>query len=425
MVLHKLVAVVLFGLSCHIIAEGRPPPVRMLDDTLVRWPEDFNGVAVVPSHVRHVGFAAFAQCKSLTGVVLPRSIETIGQSAFMGCERLRDMRIPSSVTNIGGAAFANCLTLTSVVVRARIEKIPGSMCSGCYGLKYVELPYGVSEVDDGAFCGCRSIVDMCIPESVKRIGHSAFSGCCRIRKMVLPKRMKRIDNFAFYGCYDLRYLVAGPELKKVGANAFRDCPNLRGFVVEGMSSAVNDGILTEGAGNCTVFVVGGGKNVPVKNDGAGRRLNCTFKVSKTIEDAIAICDEERTCEQENEMFRGLELTLRIAADGLVAGLPENNARIGGLDTLVARLPELKSMEGKESIKRFFIGHSQFFGDSGDKMTVDIDVLNDIRIMLEFKGDLLAKLTMSEGLKKAIRKGLEVETEMNGVGTLDDVLRWLK
>ena len=33
--------------------------------------------------------------------------------------------------------------------------------------------------------------------------------------------------------------------------------------------------------------------------------------------------------------------------------------------------------------------------------------------------------MSEGLKKAIRKGLEVETEMNGVGTLDDVLRWLK
>lgn len=420
----RQVIVFVLGVFCHMITEGNSF-IEIQADTLTRWPRDYNGIAVVPSQVRHIGYAAFAQCKSLTGVVFPSSIETIGHNAFMECDHIRDIRIPSSVTNIGSSAFANCLALTSAVVHASIEEIPKSMCSGCYSLKHVKLPDGVLEVGDGAFCGCRSIVGISIPESVRRIGNSAFAGCSRIRKIVLPKSLQILDKFAFYGCYDMRYLVAYSELRKVGDSAFRNCHGLRGFIVEGMSPVVNDGSLIGGSGACTVFVVGDGKDVSVKKRHAVRGLHYVVKSSKTIEDAIAACDAGRMGGPENEIFRGLERALRIAAEGLISGLPENNARVAKLDALVANLDELKSIETKETIKKFLIGHSQFFGDSDDRMTADIDVFNDIGITAEFHGNLLVKLTMSEGLKNAIRKGLEVEAERNGLGALDDVFRWLK
>lgn len=82
----KFAMAMVLGALVHMMAEGGSV-VEMHADALTRWPRDFNGMAVAPSHVRHVGYAASAQCGSVTGVLFPGSIEAIGQHAFMGCDR--------------------------------------------------------------------------------------------------------------------------------------------------------------------------------------------------------------------------------------------------------------------------------------------------------------------------------------------------
>ena len=68
----------LFGL----VSEGLPQSAKIVGDTLVWWPRDFRGEAVVPSDVRHIGSDAFSSCVELTSVSFPECLETIGSLAF-------------------------------------------------------------------------------------------------------------------------------------------------------------------------------------------------------------------------------------------------------------------------------------------------------------------------------------------------------
>ena len=76
------------------------------------------------------------------------------ESAVRGCSSLFDIIIPDSVTSIGNEAFLFCNSLHSLV-----------------------LPDGVSSIGDSAFRGCTSLTDIVIPDSVAIIGDRAFKGC--------------------------------------------------------------------------------------------------------------------------------------------------------------------------------------------------------------------------------------------------------
>ena len=50
----------------------------------------------------------------LTEYIIPNSLTSIGESAFVDCSRLKSVTIPISVTYIGYHAFGRCGGLTSV-----------------------------------------------------------------------------------------------------------------------------------------------------------------------------------------------------------------------------------------------------------------------------------------------------------------------
>ena len=393
---------VLFGL----VAEGHPQSAKIVGDTLVWWPRDFRGEAVVPSDVRHIGSDAFSSCVELTSVSFPECLETIGSLAFSGCDRLGEVNVPASVTNIGRSAFFNCRTLTNVVIRAKIRMLPDNLCSLCFGLSHVELPDGLSEICDMAFRGCRSLHNIDIPSSVRRFGRGAFVGCSRLSGVELPRCMETVDDFAFHGCYDLKRLVLHSVPKKIGTGAFRDCHSLKAYV------------LSVVPGSNALYSVRTDSEISVesicKDEGHAGSYG-------TFEDAFLAADKMYSAESDREGLDGLEQTLRIAADGMVDELLDVCYPVGTIDSLAANLFKLSAKDDALKIKAYFKRYSSSSVDSGNVLVADLSVPGDITITVKFSDDRLSEISLSDGLKNVISRRLKRKNESAD----ESVVKWLK
>ncbi|MCQ2232777.1 MAG: leucine-rich repeat protein, partial [Paludibacteraceae bacterium] len=140
-------------------------------------------------------------------VVVPSSVEKIGEYAFYGCTGLTSVEIPSSVKVIGGGvnggSFSGCTGLTSVVIPSSVEKIGEKTFSGCTGLTSVEIPSSVKLIGENAFERCTGLTSVEIPNSVKKIGEYAFYGCTGLTSVEILASVKEIGYGAFYGCTGL------------------------------------------------------------------------------------------------------------------------------------------------------------------------------------------------------------------------------
>ena len=69
---------------------------------------------------------AFDGCFELTSVVIPNSVETIGEQAFQGCTGLTSVTIGSGVTAIGAKAFNYCNALETVKCLGTVPPVMAS-----------------------------------------------------------------------------------------------------------------------------------------------------------------------------------------------------------------------------------------------------------------------------------------------------------
>jgi hypothetical protein len=66
--------------------------------------------------VKSIDAEPFYGCTSLTSIVIPEGVTSIGDLAFLGCTGLTSIVIPEGVTSIGDMAFWGCISLTSIVI---------------------------------------------------------------------------------------------------------------------------------------------------------------------------------------------------------------------------------------------------------------------------------------------------------------------
>ena len=98
---------------------------------LLKAPGELSGAYSVKVGTRIICDSAFSFCRSLSEIVIPSSVTSIGKGAFSRCVSLSEIVIPSSVTSIGKGTFSYCYSLSEIVIPSSVTSIGDSAFYRC------------------------------------------------------------------------------------------------------------------------------------------------------------------------------------------------------------------------------------------------------------------------------------------------------
>ena len=265
----------------NLAAEGEQPTA-----VLYRLPSDkkFPSTFRIPTQVlgyKVVGVAdyAFSTHDEIKKVIMPNTIEWIGENAFLDCTNLSSFTWSKNLKDIGVDAFAgtkfyenlllddkglydipsgiliyagvnyfddNTAIVSDSLTQAEINSIKSnysvenlikfselnvkSICSGAFRnnekITYIDLPEGLNEISNSTFEGCNKLQAIDGSHSaLTSIGKRAFASCSSLATVNLPAALTDIGSEAFSGTA----ISAIPELssiKTLGSGVFANCRNL-------------------------------------------------------------------------------------------------------------------------------------------------------------------------------------------------------
>ena len=214
-------------------------------------PGKLSGAYSVKEGTRIICDSAFSCSDSLSEIVIPSSVTSIGDRAFSRCFSLKYISIPKSVIGLNGNPFAEwygklqCLSpnfvyeddilfnkdksriisfrnqnIKSYVIPSSVTNIDDSAFSSCRSLSEIVIPSSVTSIGDWAFVGCSSLSEIVIPSSVTSIGEGAFSHCDSLSEIVIPSSVTSIGDWAFSSCRSLKYISIPKSVICLNGNPF-------------------------------------------------------------------------------------------------------------------------------------------------------------------------------------------------------------
>ena len=167
---------------------------------------DGKGVLLFSVPPTEIESSAFADCTTLTSIIIPDSVKKIDFFAFSNCTSLTSITIPNSVKKIEFCAFSNCTSLTSITIPRRVTEIGEEAFSNCTNLSAFYGRFASSDnrclIVDGVLIGFAGagVESYVISDRVNRIGSGAFSGCSALASINIPSSVMEIGRNAFDGC---------------------------------------------------------------------------------------------------------------------------------------------------------------------------------------------------------------------------------
>lgn len=181
---------------------------------------DISGMAVtsIPS-------SAFSNKWGLEKIVLPKKLETIGNSAFSGTG-IKEIELSESLTTLDSHAFQNCTSLVSIKIPDKITKISYGTFESCSNLQFVSFPSTLTLIEERAFYET-DLSEIDIPGSVENIKENAFCRNENLKKVTFNEGLVKIESYSFLGCKSIESIVFPSTLRTIGYSGFADCTNLK------------------------------------------------------------------------------------------------------------------------------------------------------------------------------------------------------
>ena len=127
----------------------------------------YRPVTVIRSH-------AFAACHDLKSVIIPDTVTSIGNSAFLDTS-IESITIPDSVKSLGEGAFENCTLLKSITIPDSVKSLGKCTFENCTLLKSITIPHSVTTIDNYAFNHCNSLETVTILNPDCKIYNSTYT----------------------------------------------------------------------------------------------------------------------------------------------------------------------------------------------------------------------------------------------------------
>ena len=177
----------------------------------------------IPDSVKNINKSAFSGCSSIEKITIGKGVEYIGDYAFYGLTKFNpDIIIPENVKSVGAYAYANCKSVTSLIINANAVSFGEKCFYNCENLEKLVVNGSVGSVGTNLFDNTKiydasemgyyyknkKVKTGIIKEGAESIPYNAFLGCENLKTLyiessVLSSLKKQSDEIIFYGCNNL------------------------------------------------------------------------------------------------------------------------------------------------------------------------------------------------------------------------------
>ncbi len=216
-----------------------------------------NQVQTIPAYL----------CKNMSlldTIVLPPSVSSLGQNAFMYCTNLKSINLPVTQKTLPVSFFEGCTALESIELPATLTTISTDAFYGCSKLANVNLHEGITTINQRAFYNCK-LAQITIPSTVTSIGGKAFqsnpttsvtwlpktcsigtgenapfySTSSKITSFVFDENVQAIPGYLCYKMNKLENIVLPEKLTAIGQYAFNGCSLLNDVTIPASVTSID------------------------------------------------------------------------------------------------------------------------------------------------------------------------------------------
>lgn len=155
-----------------------------------------NTLTTIGSPTKECKDGVFATTK-IEKIIIPDSVTYMGPYTFWSCSKLRNVELSNSLQEIEVCLFANCSELANIKLPTRLKTIKTAAFYKCNGLRTVQIPNGTKVIEENAFHNAR-ISSIYVPSSVTSIGKT--TSCPNWTRRLSWERDETLGGYATVYC---------------------------------------------------------------------------------------------------------------------------------------------------------------------------------------------------------------------------------
>ncbi len=190
---------------------------------------------ILPESVNKIGDEAFMNCASLKSITIPDNVTELGAYSFYG-SGVQNFTLPNSVTKVGSNSFYGCANLNNITLSENMTEI-GSMTFQQTGLTKIHIPAKVTVIGSAAFKDCAALASVTGMENVTSISSYAFYKCSSLKDLTLPEKLEIIGQEAFFACNSLESIEIPASVSEITASKIDGHPFKSNFSMTAITIA--------------------------------------------------------------------------------------------------------------------------------------------------------------------------------------------